>query len=118
MPRAPSAASASATPADDFDDFEEPVAESTSLFSAADVAAIRRASSVPAPMARPATPSTSSPLDELVLEDDFELLIDDDDGDDSTFVGKADEASGDAGEEPGDDADPSGKKGFFKKLFG
>jgi hypothetical protein len=68
--------------------------------------------------ARPATPSTSSPLDELVLEDDFELLIDDD-AVDSQLAGQADgEASGDTTEEPGDDADPSGKKGFFKKLFG
>ena len=122
-PRAPSVAPASAASPDDFDDFEEPVADSTSLFSAADVAAIRRASSVPAPMAaaRPATPSTSSPLDELVLEDDFELLIDDDEAEDSTFVGKADdvEASGDEqGDEDPSDDDPSGKKGFFKKLFG
>lgn len=106
------APTAAAGPSDDFDDFDEPVADSTSLFSAADVAAIRRASSVPAPMV---SARTSSPLDELVLEDDFELLIDDDD--DSKAEDET-SASGEPGEDSGDDADPSDKKGFFKKLFG
>ncbi|MCB9612634.1 MAG: hypothetical protein H6722_09315 [Sandaracinus sp.] len=121
--------------------------ENTSLFSAADVAAIRRASSAPPKPAAPATaappappsvvppkkptapppppPAVASPIEELVLDDDFELLIDDEE-DGSTFVGDADELelaelrASNPSEEPSDDdePDPDGKKGFFKKLFG
>ena len=83
---------------------EEEPEEHTALFSDADIAAIRRASSAPPPPAKPATsapppPASSAPpppasdsldaeVDELILDDeDFELLIDEDD----TFVGDADE---------------------------
>lgn len=134
-PAAPTPAPARSPMRGTNDDFEEPVADSTSLFSAADVAAIRRASSVPAPMPTPTPsstarsvppPSTSSALDELVLEDDFELLIDDDESDEESNDDfeemtelRAPEATSDENESNDDEPDPSGKKGgFFKKLFG
>lgn len=74
-------------------------------------------------------------LDEIMIEDDFELMIEEEDGD--TFVGDADaveaalsepkprtvpppppaEATGEGGEGDGDDDDPR-EQSFFKKLFG
>ncbi|MCA9612074.1 MAG: hypothetical protein H6723_06580 [Sandaracinus sp.] len=119
----------------ELDDGGDSEVENTSLFSAADVAAIRRASSAPPKPAAPATaappappsvvppkkptapppppPSVASPIEELVLDDDFELLIDDEEESvESTFVGDADELelaelrASNPSEEPSDDDEP------------
>lgn len=108
--------------------------EHTALFSAADVAAIRRASDAPPPRASsespkapvvPARPRTQPPpppgaIAQPVFElDDFELFMDDDD-DDPGDAGspEVEDEGGEVGEGEGDDAEGEQKKGFFKKLFG
>lgn len=78
--------------------------ESTSIFSEADIQAIRRSSAPPAPGGTPAGAPFGDDFEDEVTEfftGDIELVMDEE-----------------LAEEPEEEASEGDKKGFFKKLFG